>query len=73
MYSPKHFLYISQKNCKETWKIAFAHLEKSLRGSITRQKKYDLQSMRFMRPYLNIKMEKSLLRSLLINCQYQTW
>jgi hypothetical protein len=64
-YSQKHFFVYFTKNCKETWRTASAHLGKSPRGSSTKQNKYDLQqSMEFMRPYLNIKMEKPLLRNL---------
>jgi hypothetical protein len=57
--------YVSVKDCKETWRnlrIVFArNLRKAPAGSRARKKKYYLlEKMQFLRPYLNIKVEKSL-------------
>lgn len=59
------FFYVSVKDCKETWRnlrIVFArNLRKAPDGCRARKKKYYLlEKMQFLRPYLNIKTEKSL-------------
>lgn len=56
---------VSVKDCKDTWRnlrIVFArNLRKAPDGCRARKKKYYLlEKMQFLRPYLNIKMEKSL-------------